>query len=197
VVKTPSPVHLPDSLETMADLIARIIAWALERKPVRAFLLYSERRGPMLADSVTYRALFSVFAGVLLGFSIAGLVLSGNPQLLQALIDAVDAAIPGLVGADGIIDPSSIAIPVGLTLTTILSIIGLVGIPVGTLINGWILYLIHCKKGQTILSPGYQDIIAATPHVKYRRSVGDWIALGLVLAILLGIVGLLIFSALR
>jgi len=80
---------------------------------------------------------------------------------------------------------------------TILSIIGLVGIPVGTLINGWILYLIHCKKGQTILSPGYQDIIAATPHVKYRRSVGDWIALGLILAMLLGIVGLLIFSALR
>ena len=34
----------------------------------------------MLADSVTYRTLFSVFAGVLLGFSIAGLVLAGNPR---------------------------------------------------------------------------------------------------------------------
>jgi membrane protein len=33
----------------------------------------------MLADSVTYRALFSVFAGVLLGFSIAALWLAGNP----------------------------------------------------------------------------------------------------------------------
>jgi membrane protein len=40
---------------------------------VRAFLRYSERRGAMLADSVTYRALFSIFAAVLLGFSIAAL----------------------------------------------------------------------------------------------------------------------------
>ncbi len=117
----------------MANLIARITAWALQRKPVRAFLLYGERRGPMLADSVTYRTLFSVFAGVLLGFSIAGLVLSGNPELLQALVQSVNAVIPGLVGEDGLIDPSSIAIPMGLTLTTILSIIGLVGAAIGAI----------------------------------------------------------------
>ena len=51
----------------VAGLIRSVTAWALERKLVRAALLYSERRGPMLADSVTYRALFSVFAGLLLG----------------------------------------------------------------------------------------------------------------------------------
>lgn len=117
----------------MADLIARVTAWALMRKPVRALLLYLERRGPMLADSVTYRALFSVFAGVLLGFSVAGLFLSGNPQLLQALIDAVDSAIPGLIGEEGIIDPSSITIPLGLGIATILSIIALVGAAIGAI----------------------------------------------------------------
>ena len=41
----------------------------------------------MLADSITYRALFSVFAGVLLGFSFATLWLSDNPQAMQALIE--------------------------------------------------------------------------------------------------------------
>lgn len=117
----------------MADLIARITAWALTLKPVRAILLYSEHRGPMLADSVTYRALFSVFAGVLLGFSIAGLVLAGNPQALAALVDTVDAAIPGLVGDDGIIDPSSIAFADGLTVATVISIIGLVGAAIGAI----------------------------------------------------------------
>ncbi|HWM17625.1 MAG TPA: YihY/virulence factor BrkB family protein [Microbacterium sp.] len=117
----------------MGNLIARITAWALTLKPVRAFLLYIEHRGPMLADSVTYRTLFSVFAGVLLGFSIAGLFLAGNPQLLQALIDAVDSAIPGLIGDEGIIDPSSITIPLGLTITTVLSIIGLVGAAIGAI----------------------------------------------------------------
>lgn len=117
----------------MANLIARIIAWALQRKPVRALLLYLENRGPMLADSVTYRTLFSVFAGVLLGFSIAGLVLAGNPELLEALISSVNAAIPGLVGEDGLIDPSAAAIPMSLTLTTVLSIIGLVGAAIGAI----------------------------------------------------------------
>ena len=117
----------------MAKLIARIIAWALQRKPVRALLLYLENRGPMLADSVTYRTLFSVFAGVLLGFSIAGLVLAGNPELLEALIISVNAAIPGLVGEDGLIDPSAAAIPMSLTLTTVLSIIGLVGAAIGAI----------------------------------------------------------------
>ena len=117
----------------MANLIARITAWALQRKPVRALLLYTENRGPMLADSVTYRTLFSVFAGVLLGFSIAGLVLAGNPELLQALIVSVNAAIPGLVGEEGIIDPSSITIPLSLSLTTALSVIGLVGAAIGAI----------------------------------------------------------------
>ena len=117
----------------MANLIARIIAWALKRKPVRALLLYLENRGPILADSVTYRTLFSVFAGVLLGFSVAGLFLAGNPEALQALTNAVDAAIPGLVGEDGIIDPASIQIATGLTVTTVLSIVGLVGAAIGAI----------------------------------------------------------------
>lgn len=130
----------PASLRAMANLIgrmnaliARITAWALTLKPVRAFLLYSEHRGPMLADSVTYRALFSVFAGVLLGFSLAGLFLSGNPVALQSLISSVDAAIPGLIGEDGIIDPASIQAPAGLTIATILSIVALVGASIGAI----------------------------------------------------------------
>ncbi len=109
----------------------RVISWALERTLVRAFLLYSEHRGAQLADSITYRTLFSVFAGVLLGFSFAALWLSGNPAAWQALITAVDAAIPGLVGEDGIIDPSAIEAPVGLTIAGVVSLVGLVGAAIG------------------------------------------------------------------
>ncbi|GAA1933041.1 YihY/virulence factor BrkB family protein [Microbacterium aoyamense] len=110
-----------------------IIAWALARKPVRAFLLYSEHRGPMLADSITYRTLFSVFAGVLLGFSLAALFLAGNPAAWDALVDAVDAAIPGLVGEGGLIDPDDIQAPAGLTIAGILSLVGLVGAAIGAI----------------------------------------------------------------
>ncbi|TDN93224.1 YihY/virulence factor BrkB family protein [Microbacterium sp. BK668] len=115
------------------NLIARVTAWALSVKPVRAFLLYSEHRGPMLADSVTYRTLFSVFAGVLLGFSLAALWLSGNPTAWQALIDGVNAAIPGLLGEDGLIDPDDIKAPAGLTVAGILAFVGLVGAGIGAI----------------------------------------------------------------
>ncbi|GAA5037145.1 YihY/virulence factor BrkB family protein [Microbacterium fluvii] len=111
----------------------RIIAWALSLAPVRAFLLYSERRGAMLADSITYRTLFSVFAGVLLGFSIAALWLAGNPTAWNALIDAVDAAIPGLVGDGGLIDPSSIPAPAGLSVASVLATVGLIGAAIGAI----------------------------------------------------------------
>ena len=114
-------------------LIARVTAWALTLKPVRAILLYIERRGPMLADSITYRTLFSVFAGVLLGFSIAALWLSDNPVAWEALIDGVNAAIPGLLGEDGLIDPESIKAPEAINLAGILSFIGLVGAAIGAI----------------------------------------------------------------
>jgi hypothetical protein len=63
----------------------------------------------------------------------------------------------------------------------VLSVIGLLGFPVGTLINAYILYLYLSKKGRTIFAPEYQDVIAATPHVKYRTSIIVWIFLALVI----------------
>jgi membrane protein len=117
----------------LSALIARVIAWVLRRRLVRSFLLYSERRGPQFADAVTYRTLFSVFAGVLLGFSLAALWLADNPVAWQALIDAVDAAIPGLVGPGGVIDTSLIQAPAGLTVAGIIALVGLVGAAIGAI----------------------------------------------------------------
>ncbi|GAA2462551.1 YihY/virulence factor BrkB family protein [Agromyces soli] len=114
-----------------AGWLKRLVAWVLERKPVRAFLLYQEHHGPMLADSVTYRALFSVFAGVLLGFSVAGIWLSRDDEAMQALVDAVGRAIPGLVGEGGAIDPSSLVQPVAFSVAGVVGLVGLVGTAIG------------------------------------------------------------------
>lgn len=106
------------------NAMQRIIAFALQSRLVRAYLRYSEHRGPALADSVTYRALFSVFAGVLLGFSLAALWLGGNPEAMRALGEALNSVIPGL---SDVVDPSSIQAPTGFTLVGIVSLLGLVG----------------------------------------------------------------------
>jgi hypothetical protein len=74
----------------------------------------------------------------------------------------------------------------------ILSGLGLLGFPVGTLINGYILYLLFSKKGAVVFSDDYKRVIEATPHIKYRTSVVVWIVLGLLLLLL----GLGLFSAL-
>ncbi|MFK3679515.1 YihY/virulence factor BrkB family protein [Microbacterium sp. NPDC090218] len=133
MANTETPTDSPARPGLVARITGPLIAWALARRPVRAALLYSERRGPMLADSVTYRALFSVFAGVLLGFSIAALWLAGNPVAWQAIIDAVQSAVPGLIGEGGVIDTDALRAPASLSVAGIISLIALVGSALGAI----------------------------------------------------------------
>ena len=81
------------------------------------------------------------------------------------------------------------------TPTTILACLGLLGFPLGTLINAYILYLIHSQKGKFIFSEEYKAVIAATPEIKHKTSPIIWgllIVLGLF--ILLAIFGVLFGS---
>lgn len=74
----------------------------------------------------------------------------------------------------------------------IMSGLGLLGFPIGTLISAYILTLAFGKKGQMVFSEPYKEIIAATPEVKYKTSTTVWIVLGVILAaIALGILFLL------
>ena len=47
-----------------------------------------------------------------------------------------------------------------------LSCLGLLAVPVGTFINGYILYLILGRKGRYVLSQDYAEVIAATPNIQ-------------------------------
>lgn len=74
----------------------------------------------------------------------------------------------------------------------VLSIIGgLLGFPIGTLMNACVLFLIFRKKTGRVLSEPYQTIIAETPHMKPGTSVIVWVVMGI--AVLL--MGLAFFSS--
>jgi membrane protein len=81
-------------------------------KPVRVFLHYTARRGPILAAGLSYQALFSVFAALWAVFSAAGLVIGANPDLREALLDVISTSVPGLFdrgeGDAGAIDPKDL-----------------------------------------------------------------------------------------
>lgn len=113
-----------------SGLVARMVARALRSRAVRAYLRYSEHRGSQLADSITYRALFSLFAAVLLGFSLAALWLGRNPDAMRALGEALDRAVPGL---SDLVDPTRIDAPTGFTIAGAVSVIGLVGAAIGAI----------------------------------------------------------------
>ncbi|MBL9172262.1 MAG: DUF4339 domain-containing protein [Verrucomicrobiales bacterium] len=73
--------------------------------------------------------------------------------------------------------------------SAILAGIGLLGFPFGTLINGYVLYLLLSQKGRTIFSDAYRRVVAETPHIKYRTPVWLWILVGLVLLALVAAIG--------
>lgn len=74
---------------------------------------------------------------------------------------------------------SWVRIPVG-----VLSGLGLLAFPLGTIINGYILYLVFCEKGTKVFSPEYQQVVAATPQIKYKTSIIVWIVLGILITII-------------
>jgi membrane protein len=88
---------------------APVIAWVKQLFPVRVFQNYSGVQGPLLASGLAYQAIFAVFAALWVGFSVAGLIISGNEQLQRPIVDLLGSAVPGLIkapGGNGAIDPS-------------------------------------------------------------------------------------------
>jgi hypothetical protein len=81
--------------------------------------------------------------------------------------------------------------------TVVLSFIGLLGFPLGTLISALILANLLGKKAAMVFSPEYKDIIAATPHVKYKTSIIVKVFLVLLLLALIGIIAAVSLSQLN
>jgi hypothetical protein len=129
----------------------------------------------------TAGVLYRLAGAVLVGIGVVGLLNSSTPE---------DKAITACLIALGLF---LFALGRGLERlrrwvrvpAIVLSIIGLLIVPpVGTLLNGVILANLIGRKATTVLRPEYQEIIAATPHVKPKQSKA---ALVVLVIILLGV----------
>jgi len=116
-------------------LIDRALGW----KPVRVWFHYLTDNGPLIASGMTYQAIFAVFAGLWLTFSIAGFVLRGNPVLQTSLFGALDNVIPRLIAYTdtagvahaGAIKAATLLDATGLSWSSIVSLVGLLFTAVG------------------------------------------------------------------
>jgi membrane protein len=110
-------------VKRVTDLVARV----QKLKPVRVFQNYASRRGPILASGLAYSALFSIFAAIWVLFSIAGLVLAGNQDLQDQLVDGLNSAVPGLIDTgdgSGAVNPDDLLKTQSFQLSGIIALAG-------------------------------------------------------------------------
>ncbi|MET3769624.1 membrane protein [Marisediminicola sp. UYEF4] len=116
--------------------VTGLVARATKTKPVRVVAHYSARGGPLMASGLSYQAIFAVFAGIWVGFSIIGLVIQQDIGLRNSLIDTIAAAVPGLIDpgdGSGAIDPADLLEAGALNWTGALALAGLLFTALGFL----------------------------------------------------------------
>ncbi|WP_291048005.1 YhjD/YihY/BrkB family envelope integrity protein [Herbiconiux sp.] len=113
--------------------IAKLIAWVMALRPVRVFLRFGASGGEIMASGMSFQAVFAIFAGIWVGFSIFGIVLAGNPDLMDAVVAQLSNAIPGLIGEGGAIDPEALSQARILGWTGAIALVGLVLTAIGWL----------------------------------------------------------------
>lgn len=141
-----------------------------------------------------------LIGGAILLFAAFGVGIAGSPTRAESA-----AYILPIAGAFGVIGILCLAVASGLRklkpwarvtaivlsgLSVIVSLFAMPQSVIGLLIHAYILYILISAKSTLVFGPYYQEVIAATPHIKYRTSIVVWILLGLFLLILV----LLFFS---
>lgn len=76
----------------------------------------------------------------------------------------------------------------GVIPATIVACLGMLKFPVGTVVNGVVLYVLHCSKGHEVFSEEYHGIVERTPKMNRRTGLLTWIALGLIVMVVLYLV---------
>ncbi|WP_334171317.1 YihY/virulence factor BrkB family protein [Sinomonas sp.] len=114
------------TFKRLLSLIQWIVAKVSTFRPVRTMQLYGLRHGPLMSAGIGFNMFFSILGLLATGFSIAGLVLAGQPELVNKTVQLVAQSAPGLLkvnGHDGVADPNALLNPSGLGLTAIIGAI--------------------------------------------------------------------------
>jgi membrane protein len=166
----------------LATLIA-MFQWLLARlnafRPMRAWQHYNLQHGPLMSAGIGFNMFFSITGLLTTGFSIAGLVLRGQPALLDTIIGSVAQSAPGLLkvdGGEGLVDPQELLNPDGLGWTAVIA----AAVTVFTSLR-WIAGIRDGLRGVLELPP-----LKVNPVLLKLRDAGTLLLLGIALVISAG-----------
>jgi membrane protein len=162
----------PQLMALVQWLQARLNAF----RPMRAWQHYTLQHGPLMSAGTGFNMFFSITGLLTTGFSIAGLVLRGQPALLDRIVASVAESAPGLLkvdGGEGLVDPKDLLNPDGLGWTAVIAAI----VTVITSL-GWIAGLREGLRGVMMLGP-----LRLNPVVIKLRDAGTLLMLGVALVI--------------
>ncbi|MGG5173949.1 YihY/virulence factor BrkB family protein [Pseudarthrobacter sp. J1763] len=168
-------------------LIQRVLAfvqWLMAKlnafRPMRVWQHYNLQHGPLLSAGIGYNMFFSITGLLTTGFSIAGLVLAQQPELLNSVVKSVASSAPGLLkvdGSDGLVNPQDLMNPSGLGWTAVIAAV----ITLFTSL-GWIASLRDGLRGVNMLRP-----LQLNPVVMKLKDAGTLVLLGVVLVLSAGV----------
>lgn len=104
----------------LPGLLARwqaLLAWWQATRVARANARFGAAGGGLLTGGLAYTALFSVFAGLTIGFTAFTAVLGRDDDLRATVLQTLDASLPGLVDTgdgDGVLAPDQLVLSTGL-----------------------------------------------------------------------------------
>ena len=125
--------------ERLEKPVARVTIWAKWVKalrPYRVYMNFSYSDGNLRAAGMGYQALFAIFAAIWVAFSVAGIWLTSNPDVLQALTTLINRAVPGLIATEttpGAIQISQLESATSFGWTGVIAAIGLIWTAIGWL----------------------------------------------------------------
>lgn len=117
----------------VAGLVERaraLLAWWQGTRAARANARFGQAGGGVLTGGIAYATIFSLFAGLTIGYTAFMAVLGGNDELRARVLDTIDANLPGLIdtggGDSGLVDPDQLRLNTGVGIAGVVAFLVLV-----------------------------------------------------------------------
>jgi membrane protein len=112
-------------MKALIATVKLLVARVMRLRPVRVFQFYSQNNGGILAGGLSLTLLYSVFAGLYVGFAVVGMVAVSNPAFENAIVTTVSSSVPGLIdtGNGGAIKVHQLFTSRTITITSIIALV--------------------------------------------------------------------------